>query len=103
MASTMPFALYFPHVRTRYALTSSAEELAERFNLQRVQRLSSHYNIAPSQMTPMVRDTGQGRELVLLKWGLIPSWAKDTTIGVKLINARAETLADKPALKVPYA
>ena len=69
----------------------------------RVQRLSSHYNIAPSQMTPVVRDTGQGRELVLLKWGLIPSWAKDSTIGVKLINARAETLADKPALKVPYA
>ena len=77
----------------RYALTFSPEELAQRFNLQWVPELSAHYNIAPTQMIPVVRDTGQGRELVLLKWGLIPSWAKDPTIGVKLINARAETLA----------
>ena len=83
----------------RYALTSSPEEITQRFNLQWAQQLSAHYNIARSQMIPVVRDTGQSRELVLLKWGLIPSWAKDQTIGVKLINARVETLADKPALK----
>ncbi len=60
---------------------------------------TAHYNIAPSQMIPVVRATEQGRELALLKWGLIPSWAKDTAIGAKLINARAETLADKPAFR----
>ena len=87
----------------RYALTSSPEEIAERFNLVWARlEASAHYNIAPSQMIPVVRDTGQGRELVLLKWGLIPSWAKDSTIGVKLINARAETLADKPAFRSAY-
>lgn len=83
----------------RYALTSSPEEITRRFNLQWVQQISVHYNIAPCQMIPVVRDTGRGSELVLHKWGLIPSWAQDPAIGVKLINARAKTLADKPALK----
>ncbi|HYP67387.1 MAG TPA: SOS response-associated peptidase [Thiobacillaceae bacterium] len=86
----------------RYALTSPPEVIAQRFNLLWVPELSAHYNIAPSQMIPAVRDRGQGRELVLLKWGLIPSWAKDSAIGVKLINARAETLADKPAFRSAY-
>ena len=87
----------------RYALTSSPEEIAERFNLVWARlEASAHYNIAPSQMVSVVRDTGQGRELVFLKWGLIPSWAKDSTIGVKLINARAETLANKPAFRSAY-
>jgi putative SOS response-associated peptidase YedK len=86
----------------RYALTSPPEVIAQRFNLLWVPDLSAHYNIAPSQMIPVVRDLGQGRELALLKWGLIPSWAKDPTIGIKLINARAETLVDKPAFRIAY-
>jgi putative SOS response-associated peptidase YedK len=49
-----------------------------------------------------VRETAQGRELAFLKWGLIPWWAKDAHIGMKLINARAETLADKPAFRDAY-
>jgi len=83
----------------RYALTSPPEIIAERFNLLWLPKLSAHYNIAPSQMIPVVRGKEQGRELALLKWGLIPSWAKDSTISAKLINARAETLADKPAFR----
>ena len=86
----------------RYALTSPPGVIAQRFNLLWVPEFSAHYNIAPSQMIPVVRDTGQGPELTLLKWGLIPSWAKDPTIGAKLINARAETLADKPAFRSAY-
>ena len=86
----------------RYALTSPPEVIAQRFDLLWVPDISAHYNIAPTQMVPVVRETGQGRELVLLKWGLIPSWAKDSTIGVKLINARAETVADKPAFRSAY-
>ena len=50
----------------------------------------------------MVRETGQGRELAFLRWGLIPSWAKEASIGMKLINARGETLADKPAFQSAY-
>jgi putative SOS response-associated peptidase YedK len=50
----------------------------------------------------VVRKTGQGRELAFLRWGLIPSWAKDASIGMKLINARGETLGDKPAFRNAY-
>lgn len=83
----------------RYALTSPPEVIAERFDLLWLPEVSAHYNIAPSQMIPVVRASGQERELAFLKWGLIPSWAKDPAIGAKLINARAETLADKPAFR----
>lgn len=86
----------------RYALTSPPEVIAKRFNLLWSPEVPAHYNIAPSQMIPVVRATEQGRELAFLKWGLIPSWAKDISIGAKLINARAETLADKPAFRNAY-
>jgi putative SOS response-associated peptidase YedK len=86
----------------RYALTSSPAVIAERFHLLWMPELAPHYNIAPGQAIPAVRDTGQGRELAFLRWGLIPSWAKEASIGMKLINARGETLADKPAFRSAY-
>jgi putative SOS response-associated peptidase YedK len=86
----------------RYALTSSPEVIAQRFKLLWVPEFSPHYNIAPTQMIPVVRATERGRELALFRWGLIPFWAKDSHIGVKLINARAESLADKPAFRDAY-
>ncbi len=86
----------------RYALTSSPAVIAERFDLKWAPEISPHYNIAPGQMVPVVRRTEQGRELVFLKWGLIPSWAKDASIGTRLINARGETLADKPSFRNAY-
>ena len=86
----------------RYALTSPPAVIAERFHLLWTPAVEPHYNIAPSQMIPVVRDAVQGRALTWLKWGLIPSWAKDTSIGMKLINARGETLGDKPAFRHAY-
>lgn len=86
----------------RYALTSPPAVIAERFHLLWTPELAPHYNIAPGQAIPVVRETGQGRELAYLKWGLIPSWAKEASIGMKLINARGETLADKPAFRSAY-
>jgi putative SOS response-associated peptidase YedK len=86
----------------RYALTSPPPVIAERFGLAWAPDVPPHYNIAPGQMIPVVRDAERGRELALLKWGLIPSWAKDASIGPKLINARGETLADKPAFRNAY-
>jgi putative SOS response-associated peptidase YedK len=86
----------------RYALTSPPAVIAERFHLLWTPDVVPHYNIAPSQTIPVVRATGQGRELALLKWGLIPWWAMDAHIGAQLINARAETLADKPAFRDAY-
>lgn len=86
----------------RYALTSPPAVIAERFDLAWAPEMQPHYNIAPSQMIPVVRETDAGRELALFKWGLIPSWAKDASIGTRLINARGETLADKPAFRNAY-
>lgn len=57
-----------------------------------------HYNIAPSQNIIVVKDSGQ-RELAQCRWGFIPSWSKDPSAGFKMINARAESVADKPAFK----
>ena len=59
---------------------------------------SARYNIAPTQPVIVVNDTGQ-RQLVVMQWGLVPSWAKDPGIGNRLINARAETIAEKPAFR----
>jgi putative SOS response-associated peptidase YedK len=86
----------------RYALTSTPAVIAERFHLLWTPEVEPHYNIAPSQTIPVVRETGRGRELALLKWGLIPWWAEDAHIGAKLVNARAETLAGKPAFRDAY-
>lgn len=86
----------------RYALTSPPAVIAARFQLLWTPEIEPHYNIAPSQMVPVVRETGHVRELTLLKWGLIPRWAKDAQIGAKLINARAESVAEKPAFRDAY-
>lgn len=86
----------------RYSLTSPPEVIKERFKLLWSPEISAHYNIAPSQMIPVVRNSVRGREIAILKWGLIPSWAKDAAIASKLINARAETLAEKPSFRNAY-
>jgi putative SOS response-associated peptidase YedK len=84
----------------RFTLKTPAEVLAEHFDLIEVPELGSRYNVAPSQPVPVVRlDEGVGRNLALLRWGLIPAWADDPAIGNRLINARAETVADKPAFR----
>src|SRR5262245_48140613 len=57
------------------------------------------YNIAQTQIIPIVVETDGERIVNELRWGLIPNWAKDETIGNKLINARAETLAEKPSFR----
>lgn len=64
---------------------------------------SPRYNIAPTQKVMAVRHRykGEGREAVLLRWGLVPSWAPDLSIGSRMINARAETIAEKPSFRTP--
>jgi putative SOS response-associated peptidase YedK len=64
---------------------------------------SPRFNIAPTQMVPVVRLNPKGnRELLPLRWGLIPSWAKDTKIGSSLINARAAGVATKPSFRSAF-
>jgi putative SOS response-associated peptidase YedK len=85
----------------RFTLFDSTSSLAEGFGLADAPSLSPRYNIAPSQEVAAVRipSEGSAKELVLLRWGLIPSWAKDPSIGNRMINARSETVAEKPAFR----
>jgi putative SOS response-associated peptidase YedK len=61
--------------------------------------LPPRWNIAPTQLAPVVRAAGGGREVASLRWGLTPSWAKDLAFGAKCVNARSETAAAKPAFR----
>ena len=85
----------------RFTLTSTPEALAERFELDAPLRFEPRYNIAPGQDVVAVRAAagGAGRCGVWLRWGLVPHWAKDPAIGSRMINARAETVAEKPAFR----
>ena len=85
----------------RYTLRSKPEAIAETFDLSHVPTLEPRYNIAPTQPVAAVRldPRRHQRELTIFQWGLIPSWADDPAIGNRLINARAETVADKPAFR----
>jgi putative SOS response-associated peptidase YedK len=89
----------------RYSLTTPTEALQRLFRFEGRPNLAPRYNIAPTQDAPVVRlrDGGPERELAMLRWGLIPAWAKDTTIGAKLINARTESAAEKPAFRAAFA
>lgn len=89
----------------RYTLkTTPAVVIADQFHFEELSDIKPRYNIAPSQAVVSVRmNSGSTtREGVMLKWGLIPSWAKDPAIGMKLINARAETVADKPSFRKAF-
>ncbi|MCG3164187.1 MAG: putative SOS response-associated peptidase YedK [Acidobacteria bacterium] len=87
----------------RYTLHHKPEEIEERFDVDAVEEfLAPRYNIAPSQIIPVIRQT-QSREMAGCKWGLIPFWAKDPKIGNNLINAKAETIAEKPSFKRAFA
>lgn len=86
----------------RFALFAAGDELAKRFQLSEAPLFEPRYNIAPTQPVAAVRTTAAGRELKLLRWGLIPSWATDPTIGNRLINARCETVAEKPSFRSAF-
>jgi putative SOS response-associated peptidase YedK len=85
----------------RYTLTSPGEVVAEVFELVDVPPILPRYNLAPTQEAAVVRIVAPGapRTLDRLRWGLIPAWAKDPAIGNRMINARAESVADKPAFR----
>ncbi len=85
----------------RYTLTVPPSAIATAFGLTSVPALQPRYNIAPTQAAAIVRSAAAGVERTLdnAHWGLIPSWAKNPSMGVRLINARAETLSEKPAFR----
>lgn len=84
----------------RYAFFSPAEAVRRVFGVEDVPPLEARYNVAPTQPVPVVREREPGRrEVAMLHWGLVPSWAKEKSIGNRMINARSETLAEKPAYR----
>ncbi len=85
----------------RYSQTATVETLAQRFRLQAPGPVPPRYNIAPTQQAPVVV-LEEGRRLLLFRWGLIPHWAKDPAIGSRMINAKAETAAEKPSFRRPF-
>ena len=90
----------------RFTLRASASVLAEQFAIFDMPPIGPRFNIAPTQAVPVVRMVGREREsrreLAALRWGLIPSWAKDPAVGNRMINARAETVAEKPAYRAAF-
>lgn len=87
----------------RFALAATGEEVAEHYQLPEVPFVVPRYNIAPTQPVAAVRmDRSGDREFTFFQWGLIPSWAKDPAMGSRMINARAETAAEKPAFRAAF-
>jgi putative SOS response-associated peptidase YedK len=87
----------------RYELHSNPAAIALLFGLAHPPDLNPRYNIAPTTDVPIVRVNAEGqRELVRVRWGLVPRWAKDPSIGARMINARGETIAEKPSFRTAY-
>jgi putative SOS response-associated peptidase YedK len=92
----------------RYASSRRPEDLIDEFDIieSRVEfPIATSYNVAPTDETYVVMERGEDpvRTLAVARWGLVPSWAKDRSIASRLINARSETLAEKPAFRKAYA
>ncbi|WP_017318816.1 SOS response-associated peptidase [Mastigocladopsis repens] len=88
----------------RFTLSQTPEAISQTFQIEKVPDLEPQYNIAPTQMVTAVLCNPESahREFQKLRWGLIPSWAKDPGMGAKLFNARAETVAEKPAFRSAF-
>ena len=86
----------------RFAQRTDARKLAKEFKVREVPETKPRYNIAPTQDILSIRQAEDEREAVFLKWGLIPSWAKDASIGAKLLNARSETVTEKPSFREAF-
>jgi putative SOS response-associated peptidase YedK len=85
----------------RFTLTADLDFLVERFQIAYpvAFEYKPRYNIAPSQDVPAVIRGERGNKLGTLRWGLVPFWAKDPSVGYKMINARSETAATKPSFR----
>jgi len=87
----------------RYELHTQPAAIALAFGLHWPPEILPRYNIAPMQNVPIVRVAANGeRELAQVRWGLVPRWANDPSIGTKMINARGETLADKRSFRMAF-
>ena len=91
----------------RFVFSSSREDLADAFSVAasevKADDLGPNYNVAPTQRVYAVAERDGHRQLGTFRWGLVPSWAKDPSVGSRMINARSEELADKPSFRAAFA
>jgi len=89
----------------RYVSATSPEDIAAFFDVDMVAEslAEPEYNIAPTDRVPVIREREQARTLDLLRWGLVPFWAKESKVGVRMINARSETIQEKGSFKHAFA
>ena len=86
----------------RFYLTASAAEIKKKFLVDHVPDLVPRYNIAPTQVSPMVVAVEKLRAVRLARWGLVPSWSRDLSLGARMINALAEEIDDKPVFRSAF-
>jgi putative SOS response-associated peptidase YedK len=85
----------------RYVINADPQQMQQAFALTTVPEFAPRFNIAPTQLLPVITND-HPNQAALLRWGLLPSWAKDESMGSKLINARAETVDEKPSFRNAY-
>lgn len=87
----------------RYTLAAPVNELVEQFDIDEYpSSITTSYNIAPTQEVAAVIAEDEKRKLEMLRWGLVPAWADDPSIGNRMINARSETVAEKPSFRKAF-
>lgn len=86
----------------RYYLTATAAEIRRRFKVEDVPDLSPRYNIAPTQLCPIVMPAGRERRAHTARWGLVPPWSRDLSLGAGMINAPAEAIEERPAFRTSF-
>ena len=94
---------YNPAMCGRFYLTATPAELKKMFKVDYLPELVPRYNIAPAQLSPIVIPIEKGRSIHMARWGLVPSWSRDLSLGVGMINAPVETLDEKPAYRTAFA
>jgi len=87
----------------RFYLTAAAAEIKKKFNLDQAIDLAPRYNIAPTQSSPIVVGAAKNRSVHMARWGLVPSWSRDLSLGARMINAPAEEIDDKPVFRSTLA
>jgi putative SOS response-associated peptidase YedK len=86
----------------RFAFYSPHEAVIRLFGVATAPEIEPRWNIAPTQFIATVRESAGPREVAMLYWGLVPSWAKEKSIGARMINARSETLGEKPSFRSAF-
>ena len=86
----------------RFALKNSSQQLKQCYNTANAVEYPARYNIAPSQPVLTIATSNGQRLMDVMRWGLVPSWAKDISIGNRMINARAESIEEKPSFRAAF-